>query len=205
MNDHRTSWDDQPVTLQVGARTVTVEIAPLRAASANFRTATLVEPAAGCLELRPSWGLRLFGLAFALFGLMPFGILWAAWPDDPYAPYLVGGVGAVFLIVGLVLLLYGYRARFDRNNGEMTYGFTGFRRTRPLAEVLAVQLIDGGLQDSSDGPSYRTWQLNLVLDDASQPRVCLANHAHLSYTRWAGARLADFLDVPLLDQLPPGK
>jgi hypothetical protein len=196
---------DQPVTIRVGCRTVAVDGSPLEAATANFRTATLVEPAAGRLDLRPSWGLRLFGLAFALLGLIPFGILYGVGFDDSLALCLLTGIGVLFVAVGLLLLLFGFRARFDLNNGEVTYGYPGFRRTRPLADILAVQLIFGGWHSSTDELSYQTYQLNLVLDDPAQPRACLTNHANLSWTRWAAARLADFLDVPLLDQLPPGK
>src|SRR5436305_1532001 len=77
---------------------------------------------------------------------------------------------------------------------------------RPLSDVLAVQLVrcTGGSETygrmnvggmSHDPPTY---QMNLVLDDERQQRLCLSEDTNWGATRADGAELASFLGVPLL-------
>jgi hypothetical protein len=50
---------------------------------------------------------------------------------------------------------------------------------------------------------FHTYQLNLVLDDANQPRLNLSNHSDRDWTWETGQELAEFLEVPFLDQVVP--
>jgi hypothetical protein len=120
----------------------------------------------------------------------------------PTAELLLAGVALLLLFP---FLAWGDRVVFNAATGRMTYGWWG-RQGRPLTDVLAVQLIPGEVQRhlGEEGGEYQTYQLNLVLDDARCPRFNLSDHADLAWTRRAGAELADFLGVPLLDQLPEG-
>jgi len=102
------------------------------------------------------------------------------------------------------LLLYGWH--FDRQAGLLTVGWVGLKETYPLEKVLAVQLIPGGLVDKAPGSLRRggervAYQLNLVMADAYQDRLNLTNDPDLAWTRQTGQQLADFLGVPLIDQI----
>jgi hypothetical protein len=48
---------------------------------------------------------------------------------------------------------------------------------------------------------YFSYELNLVFADEKTPRMNLTNHRHLESTREMGRRLADFMYVPLGDQV----
>ena len=86
----------------------------------------------------------------------------------------------------------------------------------PLADLLAVQVLYCGVQDyhlevgeagtpgSVVHRQYDSYQLNLVLDDKSEPRLNIASHSDDKWMREAGRRLAEFLDVPFFDQRSPG-
>jgi len=78
-------------------------------------------------------------------------------------------------------------------------------RRRPLAEIIAVQIIEGGWHTAKGQHgmriTYFTYQLNLILDDESVPRWNLTNHAHWDSTWQSGRDLADFLNVPFMDQV----
>ena len=98
----------------------------------------------------------------------------------------------------------------------------GFRRSlqvvrsRPLTDIVCVQLLYTGWQSehveigecgtpgSVIHRSYHSYQLNLVVDDRDEPRLNLGSHADVKWMREAGPRLASFLRVPLVDQLPQG-
>ena len=82
---------------------------------------------------------------------------------------------------------------------------------RPLAAVVAVQLIQGDWHKIKGNPaagqpgrSYFTYQVNLVQDDEDEPRVNLTNHAHWEASYETAASLAEFLDVPLWDEASEG-
>ena len=70
---------------------------------------------------------------------------------------------------------------------------------RPLADILAVQLLNGGYHQGDDGPGYPCWQVNLLVDDEAEPRWNLTNDANRAAARQHAARPAGFLGVPLLD------
>ena len=59
------------------------------------------------------------------------------------------------------------RVRFDRAEGILQVGSGPLRRTRPLRQVLAVQIVQDTEYVCSDG-SWEVYQLNLILDDPGQ-------------------------------------
>jgi hypothetical protein len=102
-------------------------------------------------------------------------------------------------------LLVG-RDHFDRQAGLLTLGWFGLRGTYPLARVVAVQLVPGGLVQQAGGPLGQgrervSYQVNLVTADAHQDRLNLTDDSDLEWARQAGQQLADFLGVPLIDQV----
>jgi hypothetical protein len=138
----------------------------------------------------------------------------------------------ITLLLVSALLLLGILAprgfhrwvRFDRRTGLMTISRRpfGFRQTlqvvrsRPLTDIVCIQLLYAGWQSenveigepgtpgSVIDRSYHSHQLNLVVNDSGEPRLNLSSHADVKWTREAGQRLAGFLRVPLVDQLPQG-
>src|SRR5579859_4489930 len=152
-----------PNLLRIGGRDVTVDTTPLQAAAANFRTAKLVQPRDGCLVLRPTIFLRVFAAMFLAIGVIVMavgvGILIGA--EVLMAMWVMVAFGAIFSIVGGLMLLLPRRHEFDRDAGQWTLSHFFSSTSRPLSDILAVQLIDGGHHSSSDGPDYYTFQLNL--------------------------------------------
>jgi hypothetical protein len=157
--------------------------------------------------------VRLFRVRLAS-ALLPIGlglyVLWLGWQGQ------VGpGQSAVWLLLALVgefsvlRPLLWYRDHFDRQAGLLTLGWFGLKGTYPLAKVLAVQLVPGGLVDKAAGPFGRggervSYQMNLVVADAYQDRLNLTDDSDLEWTRQAGQQVADFLGVPLIDQIADG-
>jgi|SRR5262245_34821736 len=190
-------------TVRVGNRDIDVDTSPIQAASANFRTATFVELREGCLVLRPSGGMRLFASLFLLLGLIIISVAAAIFIGGERG-WVVPGLaafGAIFAAAGLGMLLMPRRNEFDRDAGQWTVSRFMSSTARPLTDILAIQLINGGYHTSGDGPGYNTYQLNLILDDSAEPRRCLSNHANRDATRTDGMWLAEFLGVPLLNQM----
>jgi hypothetical protein len=160
------------------------------------------------------------------------------WSRDPPLTVAVNVVlGALILAVGVALwVLPGWferlclwavsrtlgagfaellprRFEFDRAAGRVRASGPVPWRERPLADVLAVQLIERPrpFRVGRHRRSLRigtACELILVLDDADQPRVSLATYPvwppDLCPAAADAAALADFLGVPLLD-LVPGK
>jgi hypothetical protein len=142
----------------------------------------------------------------------------------------------LILVIGLVLilamLLLGIAApggfkrwlRFDRRAGLLTisrrpFGFRGslrIIRSRPLTDVVCVQLLYGGFHSDSVeigepgtpgsvvNEHYHSYQLNLVFDDRDEPRYNVATHSDWTWMREAGQKLAGFLGVPVVDHLDHG-
>ena len=101
-----------------------------------------------------------------------------------------------------------YRDHFDRQAGLLTLGWFGLKGTYPLAKVLAVQLVPGGLVDKTAGlrrgGERVVYQMNLVTADDYQERLHLTDDSDLQWTRQAGRQIADFLGAPLIDQIADG-
>lgn len=112
--------------------------------------------------------------------------------------------------------------RFDRRAELMTisrrpFGFRGelqVIRSRPLRDIVCIQLLYAGRQHdiieigepgtpgSVIYKNYRSYQLNLVMNDSEEPRLNLCSHCDVKWMREAGQRLAGFLGVELIAQLP---
>lgn len=109
-------------------------------------------------------------------------------------------VGGLFSVLGGYMLYLPQRQQFDRDTERWTSSRLLRSTSRPLIDILAVQLLKGGRHKCDEG-GFKSYQLNLVLDDAAEPRRCLSNHANLNGTREDAERLSDFLGVPLLDHM----
>ncbi len=162
----------------------------------------------GCFSqlLAPLLGALVVGTGILFW----FGTVWS-FADDS----LSGAVQGVFcFFLGLLCFFVGPASillpwfRFDRMIGQWTYRQMWswrsprlFPQRRPLSDILAVQVLFGGVRnDSEDGP-FETFQLNLVLRDERQPRMLLCAPSDCDWVLKTGRELADFLGVPLLNHL----
>jgi hypothetical protein len=200
----------------------------------NRRSVELKQSDPDCLVLEPRrwapfWHLSLVlaGTAGGLAGLV-YSVIEELQGNRRLIGLLILGTG-VLLVLGVLLL--GILApsacrrwvRFDRHTGLMiSRRPLGLRQTlevvqsRSLAEIVCVQLLYAGWQSeqvevgepgtpgSVVYKSYHSYQLNLVVRDKATPRLNLTIHSDATWRREAGQRLADFLRVPLVNQLPPG-
>lgn len=193
-------------TSDVVADSLSVEAAPLPVLGSSTRMATLAQPHPDVLLIKASAFCRLFLTPYVGVPLVISGSL--CWNFGQIAQE-IGRWGAVFVclapwaLLPMVLAFWPPRFQFDRCQGLMTYGRPWSVQTRPLADILAVQVIFGGRHQSSDSGGYNTYQLNLVFKDPPRSRLNLSNHSDRQWTQEAGRRLAEFLKVPLLDQLSP--
>jgi hypothetical protein len=122
--------------------------------------------------------------------------LWeAAWM---LAIHVAGGIA--FTLSGLYVLFNFGAIRFDREQGRMFVRGALGRRELELSRIRAVQLISGGWH-TADNDDYQSFQLNLVLDDAEELRRPLLEHTEALQLRREGQGLADFLNIPFLNQL----
>jgi hypothetical protein len=198
---------EELVRLAVGAGEVLVGTRPLRAARAKgFRSMRLRRAGEDRLVLRPT-GLRLFALPWLIGGIVFTGMSISQALSAPQAQRpIAASFGAVlFLLPGVVFLASAVGCLvlprtyvFDRAAGVLRVSRLGSRREWPLREVVAVQLVRQW--GSGRGPRT-TYQLNLVLVDDRPRRLCLSNDNYWEATRAAGAELAGFLGVPLLDEV----
>lgn len=137
--------------------------------------------------------------------------------------------GIVVLACGLIPVGFGclfvdsilrgegpWRFHFDRASGKLSIdarrGLNKNHRivsSRALTDVLAVQILYGGYHSISHTPDsgtssteyYDAYEMNLIVDDAEQPRLHLCGHADWQWMRVVGHKLAGFLHVPVVDQL----
>jgi hypothetical protein len=139
---------------------------------------------------------------------------------------LICSIGSLLMFAFLLLGLSGPGrfkrwARFDRRAGLLTmsrrpFGFWSplqVVQSRPLTDLVCIQLLYGGFHSESTEigepgtpgsvihPNYHSYQLNLVFDDPKEPRYNLATHSDWKWIREAGQKLADFLGIPVADQL----
>jgi hypothetical protein len=135
---------------------------------------------------------------------------------------VLAAVFVVFVLFGVLAMGSGRRwLRFDRASGLFTVSrrpFWLFWRplklvsSRPLVDLAGVQVIDCGWQDYSwevgepgtpgsvvYGKSHG-YQLNLILNDTSEPRLNIARHSDGLWMQDASRQLADFLNVPFFDR-----
>jgi hypothetical protein len=208
----------------VGAETVLVDSSPLPAAATSFvGEKVLARRSARQLVLRPGWQMRLLGVGCFLLAAAALGgtllILHLVPPsirsrgDFSYEAQLALGIigSSVFIAVGFAFLLGGRRVRFDLDADRVTDRRLGSRKTLPLRDVIAVQLLTCRfrLPWSLRLLPFRTvfeqqlptrgFQLNLALKDPYQPRINLAFTRNGQWVRQAGRDLASFLGVPLID------
>jgi hypothetical protein len=194
-------------TVRLGLREIVVFTTPLASRPANFRTHRLVRSGQRRLLLVPGLVLRVLALGLWLIAgsALALAVGYRSTHGDPGVFGICCAIGVVFSLLGLALLVLPRRYRFDLETELMTVRSWRLLSRRPLVEILAVQMIDGGWHRSTSShgvkTAFRTYQLNLVLDDPNQPRLNLSNYSDQDSTSEAARLLAEFLGVPFLEQV----
>jgi hypothetical protein len=232
-----------PQTIRVGDRTIPIDSSPLPLRRRKENLAVrwggiprVVQPDAHSLVIGLSagrYGCLLLTVPLGIVGTLFFGTA-AAFPSlRPQLLPLVGDTISTWplvLLAGLFLLWLlfwnipthvsslfgGCRVRFDRAAGVMMFGPIWDQRSRPLSDIVAVQLVTQNLlsefnlppaQFGEDSQKFdvKFYQMNLVLDNADTPRLSVASYRDQTQAHQAGQQLAEFLGIPLVDQIEATK
>jgi len=183
---------------------------PQKGGGASFKTHRLVNVSAYRIEFRSSAGAKIFYSIFLLSGL---GIMFIFLKDpvsngsfaielDILFPMLIG---LLFALVGGFLFFRGsVPIVFDKSNGyflrgrknpSRVYDQTKIKSLISLQNIHALQIISEHI--SSNKSSYYSYEINLVLKDAS--RVNVIDHGNLDRIREDAKTLSDFLGKPVWD------
>jgi len=208
------------VVLERGNREITVAGVPLRRRK-QFRDYQMRQIDPECIVVEPDgvyrairWVVRAVGvLLIAVCTLLLNGCTYVMANDlisssyqFQFSWFFAWAIFAGGIVIGIRLARRPRRIRFDRMAKILQIP----RRERalrryPLADVLAVQMLrEGDKYQSGDDTTSGEWiswyQLNLVLNDETLPRVHLNSVSNRDEVRRQGQLLASFLKVPLLEQ-----
>jgi hypothetical protein len=169
--------------------------------------------------------LLILGLALSL------PVYWAitalasrAWGEVAVAILLEVSLLALLVLAVLAVASTGRWVTFDRRRGLLTISKRPFGWRRPprvvqsqsLPDVSAVQLVYGGVAEEVLGQSpyddrsppitrpYDWYEFDLVFRDPTVARLSLASGPDWVWMRQAGREVAEFLGVPIVDQLYHG-
>lgn len=185
----------------------TVSTSPLKSGGASFKTNVLIEVSPSKLVYKPSIGVALFcflflaiGLAFMFFSIYP---LFENNPDLGTVKWFVLIFGLIFASAGGFMFYYFYKPRvFDKQFGlyYRTYSFKLHESNRKenenhisLKSIIAIQII--GEHVKSDKGYYKSFELNLVLEDSSRKNV--VDYGNLKSIINDAEILSNFLNVPI--------
>lgn len=177
----------------------TIDTTPCYNGGASFKTHTLKKTSNG-YAFNASIGAVLFAVLFALVGLGFFSYgIYKIISGSVLKDILLILFGALFLAIGVYVLIMFLRPRVFNKNSN--YYYKGFRKNVnrktknyvPLNRIIALQLI--GETISSDNESYKSFELNLVLDDAT--RLNVVDHGNLKKLIIDTEVLSDFLNIPI--------
>jgi hypothetical protein len=223
----------RPAQLLLGERAIPVPVEPLCREAPQRRNAELRQEGPDCLLLTPvrsaGWnGWVALGIVELLpvvltgfLGFITFDLLRrGSWVGAIFLGMTLPVVWFLGFIAWAVLRTAGPpRFRFDRHAGQLAIdrrpGPGRDYRTEavhPLGTIVGVQLLYGGYHHhshtSTEGPNveerYHAFEMNLLLSEPEGWRLNLTAHGDWQWMRQAGPQLADFLGVPLIDQLSPG-
>ena len=185
---------------------------PLQSGGANFQTNKLYEIDGNRLEFKASLGMKCFSGLFIVIGL---GIAMFAlnhkparmediWNKDFLVPMVVGllfafagwAVGRACSVPVVFDKNHGYFSK-NRKKPEHQMDPSRLKNYAELNRIHAIQLI--AEKCKGDKSTYFSYELNLVLDDAS--RLNVIDHGNLAAVRADAQKLADFLGKPVWDSI----
>gem|GEM_PF-959705 len=188
---------------------------PASGGGANFQEHTLVQVAPNRLEFRMALGAGVFYYALITVGVGCLGIALYFFMTGArsegwffvmvsFLPCLIGGLGSYFTSRPRVFDLetgwyWKGRKPLDAADIEQRNNCTS------LNNVYALQILretvrtssSGTGSDRSSGSSFDSYELNLVLYDAS--RINVVDHGNIDAIRSEASQLGRFLGVPIWD------
>jgi hypothetical protein len=215
----------QPARLVLGGREITVDDSPMASEVEEWRSVE-VRSETPELVIRLRRRVRLWEVWHTILPI-PVGLVVAVLSTPSTDPVCLWTfMGGFCLILLAVTIRTAVRSRswswvrFDRRSGRVVCERRVGVRINParveqwavpLAQVVAVQLLDSGLHTATEttGPDGQQstsarYELNLVLDDPDRRRVHLGRLADRESVRATGTRIGAFLGVPVLDRLHHG-
>ncbi len=185
-----------------------VAVTPLKYGGANFKTNTLIQKSSSKLVYKPTISVGLFCFVFIAVGLGVFFFsLLKNYQNsfeftlDNWMPLLFG---LCFAVAGGFMVYQFYKPIvFDKQLGLFyeSYNFKlhNSKATKNknnvirLKNIIALQII--GEHISSDNGNYKSFELNLVLDNNTRKNVI--DHGNLKAIINDASILSAFLDVPI--------
>lgn len=184
-----------------------VETSPLVGGGASFKTNVLVNESSSKIFYKPSIGVAIFSFIFLAVGL---GVLFLGIKpvfkngfDYASIEWFLILFGTVFASAGGFMFYIFYKPRvFDKHLGYYYKAYkpnihnTKIKKSKtftPLKSIVAIQII--GEHVKSDEGSYKSFELNLVLVDASRKNV--VDHGNLKSIIIDAEVLSAFLNVPI--------
>jgi hypothetical protein len=173
--------DGSTVGDPVAART---QWTPLVPGGANFATHRLVQIDGTRAEMKKSFGSFLFGGVFLVAGLSMtvIGALGVGWWLTLF--------GVPFWLVGLYVL-WPRALVFDSSTRQFTAG----AKSVPFSSIHALQIIKERV--SSSDADYWSYELNLVLTDAS--RINVVDHGDVALIRTHALKLSALIGCRVWD------
>ncbi|MDD5020295.1 MAG: hypothetical protein PHH75_04445 [Candidatus Omnitrophica bacterium] len=181
---------------------------PAAHGGANFCTHRFKKIDHTRVEFRPTFGMDVFCFFFILFGLffavLPLGSIYKQHGGFHWSMIPVPLFGVFFSAIGILILRYSHRPIvFDMKRGGFCKGWASLRTTRhrrgdvfvDMGRIRALQVLSEYCRGNKS--SYRSYELNLVLDDAS--RVNVVDHGDLGALREDARALGQFLGVQVWD------
>ncbi|SHH56619.1 hypothetical protein [Winogradskyella jejuensis] len=185
------AYENRPDNLSIKE---TVATHPLKSGGSNFRTHKLTEENSCRLVFRPTVFAITFSSIFIFIGLAMLYFGYTKYQNNE-TEYLLFFGGLLFFIVGNIILYHIYQPRvFDKKENIYYKGITpNERNSVPLSSIVALQIIGEIIHD--DDGSYKSFEINLVLDDSSRKNV--TDHGSLKSTIADAQWLSDFLKIPI--------
>lgn len=176
---------------------------PLVPGGANYRTAELVTVSPQRVEYRPTFNEKLFLILCLVVGVgcVAGGAFMQIQSDNLSIPGLFLIPFGIFLFVAGIVQLRSASAScvFDLDTGLFCRGKLAAQdqgdRCISLQQVYAIQLLREKIRNPQS--KYSTYELNLVLHDASRRNV--VDHGDIERLRREADFLSKFLGVPLWD------
>ena len=186
---------------------INVDTSPLNSGGASFKTHVLIKQSGSKLSYKPYFGAAIFSFIFFAvgFGVLFFGIypLFENGFDIAKVEWFLLIFGLIFTIAGGFMFYTFYKPRvFDKQLGVYYKAYNAdVHRIKkdtsktyiPLTSIVAIQLI--GEHVKNDKGSYKSFELNLVLNDGSRKNVI--DHGDLKSIIRDAETLSHFLNIPI--------
>jgi len=181
---------------------------PLVAGGSSFCTHRLKKIDNTALEFRPTFGLKLFCSVFvgmgAAFAFIPLGAIYRQFGGFHFSMLFSPLFGLFFCALGILMyymasapILFDLKRRsYSKGWKSSVASSSGIKGVQvELDRVRGLQVLSEYC--SGNKSSYYSYELNLVLDDAS--RVNVVDHGDLKALREDAQVLGQSLEVPVWD------